>query len=102
MKKYSLYSFFNSRFKCKRCINNVQVKPPPEGSDCTNDLTQWFHCSNNRGLPDDVLSGAWDRSKSISFVFHQRSAKQEVVIEPEKKKKQEKMIIDNESDEHYE
>ena len=61
------------RFKCKRCVNNVQVKLPPENSDCTSDLSQWYHCTNNRGLPDTILSQAWDVAKSVSFVFHHRS-----------------------------
>lgn len=66
---YNIYSF-----KCKRCINNVQIKLPPDDSDCTSDLSQWFHCANNKGLPDTVLSQAWDIAKSVSFVFHHRSA----------------------------
>lgn len=65
-------------FKCKRCVNNVQIKLPPDDSDCTSDLSQWFHCSNNSGLPDTVLSQAWDICKSVSFVFHHRSAAAEV------------------------
>lgn len=61
-------------FKCKRCVNNIQTRLPPEDSDCTSDLSQWFHCASNRGLPDTVLSQAWDIVKSVSFVFHHRSA----------------------------
>lgn len=66
------------RFKCKRCINNIQVKLPPEDSDCTSDLSQWYHCTNNKGLPDTILSQAWDVAKSVSFVFHHRSSAAEV------------------------
>jgi DNA repair and recombination protein RAD54 and RAD54-like protein len=46
---------------------------PPEGSDCTCDLSQWYHCSNNKGIPDDVLNQSWAVTKAISFVFHHRS-----------------------------
>lgn len=69
---------FSFRFKCKRCVNNIQVKLPPEDSDCTSDLSQWYHCSNNKGLPDTILSQAWDIAKSVSFVFHHRSSAAEV------------------------
>lgn len=46
---------------------------PPDISDCTSDLSQWYHCSNNRGLPDSVISKAWEISESVSFIFHHRS-----------------------------
>ena len=65
--------FFYSRFKCKRCINNIQIKPPAEDTDCTSHLSQWYHCSNNKGLPDSILAQAWSTSKCVSFVFHHRS-----------------------------
>lgn len=80
-------------------MNNVQVVLPPEGSDCTNNLSQWYHCSNNKGIPDDVLSTAWAQSSAVSFVFHHRSAKQEIVLDPkvvEKKKK--KTFVDEDED----
>lgn len=54
------------------------MKLPPDESDCTSDLSQWFHCASNKGLPDTVLSQAWDVVKSVSFVFHHRSAAAEV------------------------
>lgn len=69
-------------FKCKRCVNNIQVKLPPEESDCTSDLSQWYHCTNNKGLPDIILSQAWDVARSVSFVFHHRSGAAEVKTEP--------------------
>lgn len=49
------------------------MKLPPEESDCTSDLSHWYHCSNNKGIPDDILSKAWDMTKCVSFVFHHRS-----------------------------
>lgn len=54
-------------------MNNIQTQPPPDESDCTSHLSQWYHCSNNKGLPDSTLSQAWQTSKCISFVFHHRS-----------------------------
>ncbi|XP_053958054.1 DNA repair and recombination protein RAD54-like [Anastrepha ludens] len=61
------------KLKCKRCVNNIQMQPPPEDSDCTSHLSQWYHCSNNKGLPDSTLSQAWLTSKCVSYVFHHRS-----------------------------
>lgn len=62
------------RLRCRRCVNNHQVWPPPDGSDCTSDLAQWNHSTDKRGLKDEVLQAAWDAaSTAITFVFHQRS-----------------------------
>lgn len=60
-------------FKCKRCVNNIQMKLPPEESDCTSDLSQWFHSSTTKGLPDNILTDSWAVTKNVSFVFHHRS-----------------------------
>lgn len=87
-------------FKCKRCVNNIQVKLPPENSDCTCDFSQWYHSSLNKGIPDDILANAWDITKNVSFVFHQRSAKQEIIPEPKasKKAKNDKKLSDDDGD----
>ena len=62
------------RLRCRRCVNNQQVWPPPDGSDCTSDLAQWNHSTDKRGLADEVLQAAWHAaSTAITFVFHQRS-----------------------------
>ncbi|KAJ8279404.1 hypothetical protein COCON_G00064700 [Conger conger] len=61
----------HNRFRCRRCVNGRQVRPPPEDSDCTSDLSQWHHCADKRGLKDAVLQSSWDAA--VSFVFHQRS-----------------------------
>lgn len=82
-------------------MDNVQTKLPPEDSDCTSDLAQWFHCSNNKGIPDDILSQAWDVAKCISFVFHHRSSKTEVKLEDATEKigqKKKKVFKDDEDD----
>lgn len=100
--------FLISRFKCKRCINNVQVKLPPDNSDCTSDLSQWYHCATNKSIPDTVLSQAWDVSKCVSFVFHHRSmAAEPVPISAEMAKSKEKNVKkyrdddDDDDDEDY-
>ena len=61
----------HSKFRCTRCVNKIQVKPPPEGTDCTSDLSCWNHCADKRGLVDLILKQCWDAG--ISFVFHHRS-----------------------------
>ncbi|KAL9924689.1 DNA repair and recombination protein RAD54-like [Glossina fuscipes] len=63
----------HNKLKCKRCFNNIQTQVPPTDSDCTSHLSQWYHCSNCKGLPDSILSQAWQTSKCVSFVFHHRS-----------------------------
>ncbi|XP_073758769.1 DNA repair and recombination protein RAD54-like isoform X2 [Callorhinus ursinus] len=64
----------HDRLRCRRCVNHHQVRPPPDGSDCTSDLAQWNHNTDKRGLKDEVLQAAWDAaSTAITFVFHQRS-----------------------------
>ncbi|XP_043268087.1 DNA repair and recombination protein RAD54-like [Venturia canescens] len=62
----------HAKFKCKRCVNGVEVKGPPEQSDCNSDLSDWRHDHNPRALPDIPLRQCW--SSGISFVFHHRSA----------------------------
>ncbi|XP_057300230.1 DNA repair and recombination protein RAD54-like [Hydractinia symbiolongicarpus] len=68
----------HDRFKCRRCVNNIQVKPPAEGSDCTNDLSMWNHCATSKGIVDVVLKRVWDAG--ISFVFHQRSHEAQIKV----------------------
>ncbi|XP_036089370.1 DNA repair and recombination protein RAD54-like isoform X5 [Rousettus aegyptiacus] len=64
----------HDRLRCSRCVNNHQVRQPPDGSDCTSDLAQWNHSTDKRGLKDEVLQAAWDAATTaITFVFHQRS-----------------------------
>lgn len=61
----------HDRFKCKRCVNSIQSKPPPEGTDCTHDLSQWNHCTDKRGLVDPILKMIW--CEWITFVYHHYS-----------------------------
>ncbi|XP_049938338.1 DNA repair and recombination protein RAD54-like [Schistocerca serialis cubense] len=67
----------HDKFKCTRCVNRIQVRPPPEGTDCTSDLSQWNHCAEKRTLVDTVLKQCWDAG--VSFVFHHRSHEQKAV-----------------------
>lgn len=61
----------HDKFKCTRCVNRIQVKPPPDGTDCTSDLSFWNHCADRKGLVDPLLKKCWD--SGISFVFHHKS-----------------------------
>lgn len=74
------------------------MKLPPENSDCTSDLSQWYHCAQNKGIPDEILSNAWNCTRNVSFVFHHRSATQEVTQEPVKKNSEKKKIIYEDDD----
>lgn len=64
----------HAKFKCKRCVNGIEVKGPSEQSDCNSDLSDWRHSHNPRHLPDIPLRQCWD--SGISFVFHHRSHEQ--------------------------
>lgn len=69
----------HDKFKCRRCVNNIQVRGPPESSDCRDSLSSWNHCSDKKGVPDIVLKGAWQTA--VSFVYHHKShEKQRVTI----------------------
>lgn len=67
----------HDKFKCKRCLNGIQVKNPPDDATCGNDLSDWWHCSDKKGLTDHVLKKCWDAG--ISFVFHQKSHEAKIV-----------------------
>ncbi|XP_030755044.1 DNA repair and recombination protein RAD54-like [Sitophilus oryzae] len=68
----------HTKLKCKNCFNKMSIKNPPDDADCTADLSLWYHCWDKKGLADMVLKQIWDMCQYISFVFHQKSAKQEV------------------------
>lgn len=83
-------------------MNNIQTKLPPHDSDCTSDLSMWYHCSNNKGVPDTIVSQAWDVSNCISFMFHHRSSQAEVkpeeAVQKVGQKKKKKIYEDYDSD----
>ena len=62
---------FCRRLKCKRCVNGIEVKPPPEDSDCNSDLSQWHHCTTKKNLVDMALKQSWEAG--VTFVFHHKS-----------------------------
>lgn len=95
-----LYIFFN-RFKCKRCVNGNQMNLPPDNSDCTSDLSQWYHCAKNKAIPDEIISAAWDATKNISFLFHHRSAAKQIDPAEETTKKSKKNKIPDDDDGDY-
>lgn len=73
------YVFITHRFKCRRCVNNVQVRGPPEGSDCRDSLSSWNHCVDKKGVTDLILKGAWQTA--VTFVYHHVShEKQRVTV----------------------
>lgn len=67
----------HDKFKCRRCVNGIQVKAPREDADCTCDLSEWHHCADGRGIQDTMLRQCWPAG--ISFVFHQRSHEQKEI-----------------------
>lgn len=70
--------FIFFRIKCTRCVNNIQTKLPPVDSDCTNDLSCWYHCSDKRWVVDPVLKQCWNAG--ITMVFYQHSTIHKEVI----------------------
>ncbi|KAG5454094.1 DNA repair and recombination protein RAD54-like [Clonorchis sinensis] len=66
----------HDRFKCRRCVNQVQIKPPPPDSDCNCDLSMWNHCYGKKLLNDVILKSTWDTG-AISFVFWHYSHEQQ-------------------------
>jgi len=50
-----IFLFFFHRFKCRRCVNRIQVKPPPDDATCNSDLSQWNHCADRKTIPDPEI-----------------------------------------------
>ncbi|XP_064604260.1 DNA repair and recombination protein RAD54-like isoform X1 [Liolophura sinensis] len=67
----STISDTHDKLKCRRCVNQIQVRPPPPGSDCNSDLSQWHHSTDKKGIEDRMLKGAWEAA--VTFAFHHRS-----------------------------
>ncbi|WAR23728.1 RAD54-like protein [Mya arenaria] len=61
----------HEKIKCRRCVNNIQVKGPPEGSDCNSNLSQWNHAADKKGLPDLTLKGAWVAGTPVTCMQQQ-------------------------------
>jgi len=58
----------HDKFKCRRCVSGVEVRPPPPDSDCNSDLSYWHHSTSKKGLQDVALKTVWDTG--ITFCFH--------------------------------
>ncbi|KAG0415724.1 hypothetical protein HPB47_007073 [Ixodes persulcatus] len=63
---------------CRRCVNGVQTKPPPEDADVGSDLSQWHHAASKKQLDDTVLRQCWDMG--VNFAFSQKSHRVKVVV----------------------
>ncbi|KAK3733948.1 hypothetical protein QZH41_010769 [Actinostola sp. cb2023] len=68
----------HDKFKCRRCVNNIQVHPPSDTSTCGSNLAQWNHCASSKGLDDVILKEIW--KCGISFVFHQKSHNEQLGV----------------------
>ncbi|OQR71271.1 DNA repair and recombination protein RAD54-like [Tropilaelaps mercedesae] len=68
------HSSTHSQIKCTRCVNNIQVRPPPEDADVASDLSLWHHHHSARQFnADPALKKVWQLG--VTFVFAQRSHK---------------------------
>ncbi|XP_022100237.1 DNA repair and recombination protein RAD54-like [Acanthaster planci] len=65
----------HDKIKCRRCVNNIQARPPLPDTDCNSDLAHWNHCAGKRGITDSVLKQVLEADR-VSFVFHHRSHEQ--------------------------
>ena len=72
------FSDTHDKLKCRRCVSNIEVKPPPEDSDCNSDMSLWYHASSKKGLVDYELKQIWDAG--LTFVFHHKSHDQIKVV----------------------
>ena len=64
--------------KCRRCVNGIQVRPPPEDSDCNSDVSQWHHATSKKGIVDQALKASWEAG--VTFAFHHKSHDQIKVV----------------------
>ncbi|ESO03390.1 hypothetical protein HELRODRAFT_157121 [Helobdella robusta] len=67
----------HDKFKCRRCVSNIQTKPPGEGTDCNSDLSQWHHCADRKGLEDTLMKNLMHNGNLVSFVFWHQSHEQQ-------------------------
>ena len=68
----------HDKFKCKRCVNDIQFRPPPSDSDCNSDLSEWQHATSKKGIEDMAVMQSWEAG--VTFVFHHRSHEQIKVV----------------------
>jgi len=67
----------HDKFKCRRCVNSIQVRAPPPDTDCKSNLSEWNHCADKKGIVDGILKGAWETA--VTFVFHHHSHEEQRV-----------------------
>jgi len=85
------FSDTHDTLKCKRCINNIESRPPPEDADTASDLSVWHHCRDRKRLPDNALKAVHECGR-ISFVFYQKSHEAQLstaIAKAESKEKEE-------------
>ncbi|XP_062500360.1 DNA repair and recombination protein RAD54-like isoform X2 [Corticium candelabrum] len=70
----------HDKLKCRRCVNNIQVRPPPTDTDCNSDVIHWNHCADRKGIVDPALKSTFDGHSAISFVFHHHSHEKQMGI----------------------
>merc|ERR1712212_1128463 len=56
----------HDKLKCRRCVAGVEVRGPPEDSDCNSDLSSWHHASSKKGLQDVALKQVWETGVSFA------------------------------------
>jgi len=61
----------HDKLKCTRCVNDIEVRPPPPEANCNSDMSQWYHASTKKGIMDLELKKVWELG--VSFVFHHKS-----------------------------
>ncbi|OTF71738.1 DNA repair and recombination protein RAD54-like protein [Euroglyphus maynei] len=59
----------HDKLNCKMCKNIGQQ--PPEDANCNDDLTVWYHCSDQKNLVDEILKRVWNQG--ITYCMHQKS-----------------------------
>nr|XP_027196648.1 DNA repair and recombination protein RAD54-like [Dermatophagoides pteronyssinus] len=59
----------HDKLNCKMC-KTIGQEPPPD-SNCNDDLTVWYHCSDKQNLVDRILKLVWDHG--ITFCMYQKS-----------------------------
>uniref|UniRef100_H2ZLN9 SNF2 N-terminal domain-containing protein n=1 Tax=Ciona savignyi TaxID=51511 RepID=H2ZLN9_CIOSA len=72
LKAHGSRSDTHDSLRCTRCVNDIQVRPPPEDADCNSDLAKWKHCYTSKDISDPVLKQIWKQS-GATFAFTQVS-----------------------------
>jgi len=68
----------HDKFRCRRCVAGVEVRPPPPDSNCNSDMSAWHHAAAKKGLPDLALKQVWDTG--VTMALWHRSHEQIKVV----------------------